>query len=52
MKQLSFGFIKKPEFIIQFPNNIKAKLIKQMAIVIIQLNKKKGENNNGRIETK
>lgn len=48
MRQLSFGFVKEvnTKFIIKFPPDIKAELIRQMAIAIIEVNKKRRENNN------
>ena len=54
MRQLSFGFVKEADakFIIKFSPNIKGGLIKQMAIAIIKVNKKKGENNNDSLTNK
>jgi hypothetical protein len=54
MRQLSFGFVKEAnvKFIIKFSPNIKAGLIKQMAIAIIKINKKKGDNNNDSLTNK
>lgn len=51
MKQLTLAFIKEVgvEFIIQFPLNTKKKLIKQMAIAIIKVNKKEEVKNNDKL---
>ena len=51
MKQLTLAFIKevRAEFIIQFPLNTKKKLIKQMAIAIIKVNKKEEGKNNDKL---
>jgi len=48
MRQLSFGFVKEANatFIIKFPSKIRGKLIKQMATAIIEVNKKREEENN------
>jgi hypothetical protein len=54
MRQLSFGFLKEAnaKFIIKFSPNIKGGLIRQMAIAIIKVNKKKGGNNNDSLTNK
>ena len=51
MNQLTLAFIKEvgAEFIIQFPLNTKKKLIKQMAIAIIKVNKKEEVKNNDKL---
>jgi hypothetical protein len=54
MRQLSFGFVKgvNAKFIIKFPPNIKTELIRQMAMAIIEVSKKRRKNNNGKLTDK